>query len=52
MGLRTRRRKENARQETIDQSIGFRLAINKKTLEALGLTIPGAMLMRTDEVVD
>jgi ABC-type uncharacterized transport system substrate-binding protein len=26
--------------------------INKKTLETLGLTIPAAMLMRADEVVD
>ena len=35
-----------------EQPTRFRLAINKKTLEALGLTIPGAMLMRADEVVD
>ena len=35
-----------------EQPTHFRLAINKKTLEALGLTIPGAMLMRADEVVD
>jgi ABC-type uncharacterized transport system substrate-binding protein len=35
-----------------EQPTRFRLAVNKKTLEALGLTIPGAMLMRADEVVD
>ena len=35
-----------------EQPTRFRLAINKKALEALGLTIPGAMLMRADEVVD
>jgi putative tryptophan/tyrosine transport system substrate-binding protein len=35
-----------------EQPTHFRLAINKKTLAALGLTIPGAMLMRADEVVD
>jgi putative ABC transport system substrate-binding protein len=30
----------------------FRLVINKKTLESLGLTIPAAMLVRAHEVVD
>jgi len=35
-----------------EQPIHFRLVVNKKTLEALGLTIPAAMLMRTDEVID
>jgi putative ABC transport system substrate-binding protein len=35
-----------------EQPTHFRLAINKKTLETLGLTIPEAMLMRADEVVD
>jgi putative ABC transport system substrate-binding protein len=35
-----------------EQPSRFRLAINKKTLEILGLTIPEAMLMRADEVVD
>jgi len=35
-----------------EQPSRFRLAINKKTLETLGLTIPEAMLMRADEIVD
>jgi putative ABC transport system substrate-binding protein len=35
-----------------EQPNRFRLVINKKTLETLGLTIPSAMLMRADEVVD
>jgi putative ABC transport system substrate-binding protein len=35
-----------------EQPTHLRLAINKKTLESLGLTIPAAMLMRADEVVD
>jgi putative ABC transport system substrate-binding protein len=35
-----------------EQPSRFRLAINKKTLETLGLTMPEAMLMRADEVVD
>jgi putative ABC transport system substrate-binding protein len=35
-----------------EQPTHFRLVINKKTLETLGLTIPAAMLMRADEVVD
>src|SRR5262249_46051888 len=35
-----------------EQPNRFRLVINKKTLETLGLTIPAAMLMRADEVVD
>jgi ABC-type uncharacterized transport system substrate-binding protein len=35
-----------------EQPTHFRLVINKKTLESLGLTMPPAMLMRADEVVD
>jgi putative ABC transport system substrate-binding protein len=35
-----------------EQPTRFLLAINKKTLEVLGLTISGAMLMRADEVVE
>jgi ABC transporter substrate binding protein len=35
-----------------EQPTRLRLVINKKTLESLGLTIPAAMLMRADEVVD
>jgi putative ABC transport system substrate-binding protein len=35
-----------------EQPTRYRLVINKKTLETLGLTIPAAMLMRADEVVD
>jgi len=35
-----------------EQPTRFRLVINKKTLETLGFTIPPAMLMRADEVVD
>jgi hypothetical protein len=34
-----------------EQPSCFRLVINKKVLETLGLTIPPAILMRADEVV-
>ena len=34
------------------QPTRFRLVINKKTLETLDLTMPLAMPMRADEVVD
>jgi putative tryptophan/tyrosine transport system substrate-binding protein len=35
-----------------EQPTHFRLVINKKTLETLGLTVPAATLMRADEVVE
>jgi len=35
-----------------EQPTRFRLAINMKTLETLGLTIPTAILLRADEVID
>jgi putative ABC transport system substrate-binding protein len=35
-----------------EQPTRFRLVINKKTLETLGLTIPAAILMRADEIVE
>jgi len=35
-----------------EQPTRFRLVINKKTVESLGLTIPAAILMRADEIID
>jgi putative ABC transport system substrate-binding protein len=35
-----------------EQPTRFRLAINKRTLDSLGLTIPPEMMVRVDEVVD
>ena len=36
----------------VEQSARFEFALNLKTAKALGLTIPGALLARADEIVD
>ena len=36
----------------IEQPTEFELAINRKTATQLGLTIPSAVLLRADEIVD